>query len=98
MHALRDEMRAGFDASNRRTERVEGTLAGVEKKLEGVEGRLGRVEHEVVLLKDAVLEHGRELKKHGRQLEELRSAVDKKVDRAEVEGIVQRAVGGSGTH
>jgi uncharacterized protein (DUF3084 family) len=50
----------------------------VGQRFDGVEGDLGRV-------KDAIGEHGR-------QLRDLRAAVDRKVDRDEVEGLVERAV------
>ena len=39
--------------------------------------------------------HGEELEKHGHQLEGLRAAVDKKVDRSEVEEIVASVVADS---
>ena len=65
---------------------VEGRLDGVEGRLVGVDGRLGRIENDVGLVKIAVMEHARELK-------EIRVALEKKVDRDEVEGIVLRVVG-----
>jgi hypothetical protein len=61
-------------------------VQGVDSRLQGfqkeVDTRLGRVEHDIVLLKDVVVENTRELK-------HLRVAVDKKVDRDEVEAIVE---------
>ena len=64
---------------------VEGRLTGVEARLTGVEGRLTSVEGKVDNLqiqmervKDAVMEHGRQLK-------DIHAALDRKVDRDELE-------------
>ena len=78
MSSLREQMSAGFEDVNRRFERVDA-------RFERVEGRLDRIENDVGLVKIAVIEHARELK-------EVRVALEKKVDRDEVEGIVLRVV------
>jgi hypothetical protein len=62
--------------------RLQSFREEVDARFDKVDGRLDRVEHDVVLLKDAVVENTRELK-------HLRTAVDKKVDRDEVESIVE---------
>jgi chromosome segregation ATPase len=65
--------------------RVEGVAAHVQSldaHVQSVDARLGRVEHDIVLIKDAVMENTRELKR-------VWVAVDKKVDRDEVEAIAE---------
>jgi uncharacterized coiled-coil protein SlyX len=57
----------------------------------GVEQRLDRLEA-------VVLQHERHLRNVNAQLAELRAAVDKKVDRDEVESIVERAVARAVSH
>ncbi len=57
---------------------VEGRLDGVESRLDGVEDRLGRIEQDLGFVKRAVLDHTQELK-------EIRVALDRKVDRDELE-------------
>ena len=79
MSLLREQMSAGFEDVSRRFEQVDA-------RFERVEGRLDRIENDVGLVKIAVIEHARELK-------EIRVALEKKVDRDEVEGIVLRVVG-----
>jgi septal ring factor EnvC (AmiA/AmiB activator) len=61
---------------------VKHDLGAVKQDLAGVKDDLAGVKHELGLVKSAVLEHGRELR-------EIR---DRKVDRDEVEGIVQGIV------
>ena len=57
----------------------------VDASFQKVDTRFDRVEHDIVLIKDAVIETTRELKRNW-------VAVDKKVDRDEVEGIVEGVV------
>ena len=86
---MRGESRAVGEVVNRLEARLEGFQEGVDARFRQVDARfdrvdirLDRVEHDVVLLKDAVIENTRELK-------HLRVAVDKKVDRDEIEPIVE---------
>jgi hypothetical protein len=86
-----------FDGIEARFDGIEGRFDGIEARFDGIEGRFDGLEermtagfahvderldglsHEVGLVKLAVLEHGRALKE--------------KVDRNEVEAIVERAMG-----
>jgi chromosome segregation ATPase len=58
---------------------IEHRLTNIEHRLTNVEGQLAELSHEVGLVKDAVLEHARALKS--------------KVNRDEVEAIVERVTG-----
>jgi len=78
LDGLREQMTRGFAEMNRRFAEVDGRFEQVDRRFDRVEQELGQV-------KDAVMVHQR-------QLRELRAAVDKKVDRDEVESIVERAV------
>jgi archaellum component FlaC len=99
LEGLDDKMTAGFARVDERLDGVDERLDGVDQRLDGVEQRLSHVEgqiadlsrdvadlshdvadlsHEVGLVKVAVLEHGRDLKR--------------KVDRDEVEAVVERVV------
>ena len=96
LESMRGESRAVGEVVNRLEARLEGFQEGVDARfrqvdarfdrvdarLDAVDSRLGRVEHDVVLLKDAVIETTRELK-------HVRVAIDKKVDRDEIEPIVE---------
>ncbi len=90
---LREQMHTGFEEVNRRFEQVDR--------------RLGRVEDAVLQhgreLKnhgELLREHGEQLRDHGEQLRDhgtqLRAIAEKKVDREEVEAIVERAIGRTG--
>jgi predicted nucleic acid-binding Zn-ribbon protein len=86
---LRGEVHAGFERVDRELtsvradmSEVKHDLSEVKHELSEVKHDLSEVKHELGLVKSAVLEHGRELR-------EIR---DRKVDREEVEGIVQGVV------
>lgn len=68
-------------------EQVQVGFAEVAHRFEQIDRRLGRVE-------DAVVQHGRELKLQGVQ---LRAIAEKKVDREEVEAIVERVIARTGS-
>jgi chromosome segregation ATPase len=95
LQSFREHVDSRLDEVDRRFEQIDRRFEQIDRRFERIDRRFERVEHEIGLLKDAALEHGRELKKHGQQLEELRAAVERKVDRNEVEAIVERAVAGS---
>jgi hypothetical protein len=92
LEGLDDKMSAGFARVDKRLDGVDGRLDGVDERLERVEGQLADLSHAVAglshevadlsndvgLVKVAVLEHGRALKR--------------KVDRDEVEAVVERVV------
>ncbi|HEY6461408.1 MAG TPA: hypothetical protein VIY73_14680 [Polyangiaceae bacterium] len=73
------EALAGLDA------KVSGLEARMDQRFDRIEQRLERVECDVSLLKTATTDNGRELKA-------IRTTLDRKVDRDEVEGIVARVV------
>ena len=96
---LRQEMTEGFAAVDRRFERVEHELGEVKRDLGEVKRDLGEVKLELGevkrdlgevkvdlgLVKSAVTTHTRELR-------EIRGALGNKVERGEVEAIVEHAV------
>ena len=88
-----EEMHRRFAEVDRRFDRVDQRFAGVDQRLDGMDQRFDRVERDLGLVKVAVLAHGRELR-------ELRSTVTDlaatKVNRDEVETIVERVVARSG--
>jgi hypothetical protein len=103
---LRDQVSAGFERVEHRLDGVEHRLDGVEHRLDGVEHRLDGVEHRLGvvegdvaglrhgmdLVKTVLVEHSRELKDIRGTLVRLEEKVDKKVDREEVEALVEQAV------
>ena len=78
-----------FDSVDARLATVDTRLTGVEARLTSVEGRLTNVEGKVDTLQVHVeAEFGRvkdALMEHGRQLKDIRAALDRKVDRDELE-------------
>jgi archaellum component FlaC len=82
---LRDQMRASFEEVDRRFEQVDRRFEQIDHRFEQMDQRFERIEQDVGLVKIAVLDHARELK-------EIRTALDRKVDRDEVEAIVARAM------
>ena len=89
---LRQQMTDGFAAVDRRFEQVDRRFEQVDRRLDQVDRRLDQVEHELGeirvdlgLVKSAATTHSRELK-------EMRSALGNKVERGEVEAIVEHVV------
>jgi hypothetical protein len=80
-------------------EALQGLRENMALGFDGIDGRFDGIDHEILLLKDASLTHTRELKEVNHQLREIRTSVDRlaekvdqKVDRTEVEAIVERAL------
>jgi len=99
LESLREQMTRGFAETNRRFEQVDRRfdafdreLAHVKDDVAHLKDDVAQVRHELGQVKDAVLAHRGQLREVNTQLGELRVAVDRKVDRDEVEGIVERAV------
>jgi type I site-specific restriction endonuclease len=86
---LRQEMSAGFAEVHRRFQEVDLRFEAVDRRFDRVEHDIAEIRQDVGLVKIAVLDHARELK-------EVRVALEKKVDRDEVEGIVHRVIARSG--
>jgi chromosome segregation ATPase len=103
---LREQMSAGFEEVNRRFERVEHDITEIRQDISEIRQDITEVRQDVTeirqditeirqditeirqdvgLVKIAVLDHSRELK-------EIRAGLEKKVDRDEVEGVVQRVI------
>lgn len=86
LDGLREQMTRGFAEVNRRFEQVD-------QRFDRVEQRLDRVESVVLVHERQLREVQVQLREVNAQLVDLRVAVDRKVDRDEVEGIVARAGG-----
>jgi hypothetical protein len=78
-------MNDGFAAVDRRFERVEQELGEVKRDLGEAKRDLGEVKVDLGLVKSAATTHSRELR-------EIRAALGNKVERGEVEAIVEHAV------
>lgn len=85
VQALRQEMVARFDGVDRRFERVENDITEIRHDVTEIRHDIADIRQDVGLLKIAVLDHSRGLK-------DIRKGLEKKVDRDEVEGIVQDVV------
>jgi hypothetical protein len=92
LQGLRENMALRFDGIDRRFDGIDRRFGGIDRRFDGID-------QEILLLKDASLTHTRELKEVNHQLREIRTSVDRlaekvdqKVDRTEVEAIVERAL------
>ncbi len=94
--SLNDKIDSGLGGVNGRLDSVEGRLQSVEGRLHTVEGRLESVDGRLDSLEGRFdrleahmdAEFGRvkdALTEHGRQLKDIRAALDRKVDRDELE-------------
>jgi hypothetical protein len=88
---LRGQFKVFGEALQGFRDHVDRRFEQIDQRFDRVDRRFDRVDQEMGLLKSAVLEHGRELK-------EIRAGLEKKVDRNEVEALVERAVAGSRSH
>jgi len=100
LEQMQGHFRAFGESLDGLRERMEQRFDGVEQRFDRVEQRLDRVERVVHeherQLRDVQAQLGdvhTQLRDMNAQLGDLRVAVDRKVDRDEVEGIVERAVG-----
>ena len=91
IEALRGEFKAFGQGLASLNDKIDATTARFETRFDRIDARFDRVEHELGLMKSAVLEHGRQLK-------EIRVTLDKKVDRDDVEAIVERVVARAAGH
>jgi chromosome segregation ATPase len=96
VESLREQMHAGFDQVDRRFEQVDQDFEQIHERMGGIDLDIGR-------LKDAVLENRREIKamraegqERAQDIREIRAALDKKVDRDEVETIVEGVIARGG--
>jgi archaellum component FlaC len=88
-----------FEQIDRRFKQMDGRFEQIDRRFDRMEGRFEGLETDVGLLKLAVTENGRELKQVRASVERLEERVDaidakleRKVDRDEVEAIVERVV------
>jgi chromosome segregation ATPase len=93
-----DQIDGRLDQIDGRLDQVDGRLDQIDGRLDQVDGRLDKVENEMVLLKEATLENGRGLKDVRTAVERLTEKVDRKVDRAEVQAVVEEALAPPGSH
>jgi chromosome segregation ATPase len=68
----------GFASVNGRLDSVDARLATVDTRLTAVEAKVDAVQGQMDQVKDALMEHGRQLK-------DIHAALDRKVDRDELE-------------
>ncbi len=85
LDGLRQQMNDGFAAVDRRFEQVDRRFERVEHELGEVKRDLGEVKIDLGLVKSAATTHTRELR-------EIRPALGNKVERGEVEAIVEHVV------
>jgi septal ring factor EnvC (AmiA/AmiB activator) len=92
LHGLRQEMERRFDVVDQRFEAVDRRFDAMDRRSDAMDQRFGRVDRDLGLLKTAVLDNSRELKAVGQAVAAMAGALDEKVDRAEVEEIVERVL------
>jgi hypothetical protein len=94
LQGLRSEVAAGFDDVRAEFASVRAEVAlgfeQVDRRFEQVDRRFEQVDREIGLVKAAVLEHGHELKEIRSSVRGLEGNLARKVDREEVEAIVDR--------
>ncbi len=98
LHVVREQMARGFDEVGRRFEQVDRRFDQIDRRFEQNDRRFDRVDEDLARVKDAIGQHGRQLKDVHAQLHDLRAAVDRKVDRDEVEPLVERAIARAVSH
>ncbi len=86
---LRDHMDQRFAQVDQRFDRLEQRFDGLEQRFDGLEQRFDGVEGDIGRLQAAS-------DAHGRQLKDIQHALEKKVDREEVEVIVEQVVARTG--
>src|SRR5262249_43904913 len=89
LHGLRENMERRFDEVDKRFE-------AVDKRFDAVDRRFERLEGEVSLVKTAVLETSADVRRLDERLGRVEQKLDKKVDRDEVAGIVEKMVARAG--
>ena len=99
---LSDRMNAGFEQVDRRFQQVDRRFEQVERELGLVKTAVLEHSRELKEHRRLLEDHGRMLEDHGRELKELRVGVEelaaKKVERDEVEGIIERVIAPKDAH
>jgi hypothetical protein len=85
MDARFAEVDRRFDGVDRRLDGVDLRLEGIDRRFDDVDRRFDRLEGDMAFVKTAVTDSARETPA-------IRDALDRKVDRDEVEGIVDRVL------
>ena len=75
---LGEQMKQGFDRVDQRFDEIDRRFDKVDRRFDGVEGDIRRLQAAS--------------REHGRQLEDIQQTLRKKVDREEVEGIVEQVL------
>jgi hypothetical protein len=96
---VNENMAAGFERVDRSFERVDRRFERVDRELGIVKAELGLVKAAIVshdrelgLVKATIIEHGGELREIRGSLKRVEDGMVRKVDRDEVEAIVERVV------
>lgn len=76
--SLNDKIDSRFAAVDARFETIDARFATIDAQFATIDARFDRVDQELGRVKDALMEHGRQLK-------DIRAALDRKVDRDELE-------------
>ena len=84
LQGLREGVGARFNHVDARFDRVEEDLGTLKHDVGVLNHDVGTLKHDMILVTDAVLENIREIKR-------LSTLVDKKVDRDEVEALIEEA-------
>jgi hypothetical protein len=92
LQGLCERVDAGFAQVDVRFAQVDARFAQVDARFGQVDTRFGQVDREIGLLKTAVLENGRDIRDVRNTLSRVEVALEKKVDREEVESIVERVI------
>jgi septal ring factor EnvC (AmiA/AmiB activator) len=95
LQGVRETLDRRFDEVDRQFEAVDTRFETMDRRFDRVERDLVVVKQELALVKTAVLETNREVKDLRRADEDLYA---RKVDRDEVEGIVERVLERKGIH
>ncbi len=79
-----------FEQVHHRFEQVHHRFEQVDRRFDQIDHRFQRVDQEIGLVKAAVIEHGHELRDVRSSVKRVEESLATKVDREEVEAIVER--------
>ena len=85
LQSFREDVDARFQQVDARFQQVDARFERIDARFDQVDAHFDRVDNDIGLLKSAVVENTRELGRIG-------TALDRKVDRDEVEALVERVV------
>ncbi len=85
-----EQVASGFKQVHHRFEQVHHRFEQVDRRFDQIDHRFQRVDQEIGLVKAAVIEHGHELRDIRSSVKRVEESLATKVDREEVEAIVER--------